>query len=171
LSAGATSACGPKDRTSAGSSDTATTSPTPSPCSFLTQQAAAAISADAAVTIQASNVTEPTSGYVACVYTDTAKEGNSVNVQIKREQDGVPPSALTQAVTFFSSGEPVRPFASFPVTGVGNSALGETTPGVAFIVFSTANLLVYVGADSAVVSGVALQEGVEHLAQRIAARL
>jgi hypothetical protein len=171
LSAGAAGACDPAVPTSADSSNTAITSPTPPPCSFLTQQAAAAISGDTAVTNQASNVSEPTSGYVACVYADTAKEGNSVSVQIKREPGGTASSALTQAVTFFSRGEPVQPFVSFPVTGVGETALGEATPGVAFIVFSTANLLVYVGADSAVVSGAALQEGVAHQAQRIAARL
>jgi hypothetical protein len=49
--------------------------------------------------------------------------------------------------------------------------LGEATPGVAFIVFSAEDLLVYVGANSAVVSGAALEHGVEDLARVVAAGL
>jgi hypothetical protein len=44
-------------------------------------------------------------------------------------------------------------------------------PGVAFIVFSVGDLLVYVGARSAVVSAEALRAGVEGLAKEVAVAL
>jgi hypothetical protein len=169
FAAGIASACGSAGPTTLGSAS-AITPAIPRPCSFLTQHAAAQISGDTAVTIQASDVTEPLSGYVACVFTDTGSERNSVSVQIKRAPDDAASVALTNAAAFFSGGEPVQPFETFPIAGVGSSAIGGTTPGVAFIVFSTGTLLVYVGGSSEVVSAAALQSGVESLAQHIAAR-
>jgi len=145
--------------------------PTPAPCSFLTQQTAALISGDSRVTNQASDVMETPSGYVACIFTDTMDEANSVAVQIKRVPGGAGPSALRAAATYFSAGEPVQPFQPFAVAGIGDDALGETTPGVTFIVFSHGDVLVYVGAESASVSGTALRGGVAHLAAQIAAAL
>jgi hypothetical protein len=116
-------------------------------------------------------VTEMESGYVACIFADTQDEANSVEVQIKRVPGGVVPSRLREAATFFSLGEPVRPFQPFSVQGVGDGALGETTPGVAFIVFSVSDLLVYVGGDSASASAASLRVSVEDLAQQISAAL
>jgi hypothetical protein len=129
------------------------------------------MSGDPAITIQATNASEATSGFVACIFADARNEANSVEVQIKRSSDGVGPSTIAQAVTYFSRGEPIAPFRPFPVTGAGDGALGEATPGVAFIVFSSGNLLVYVGARSADVSGVALRNSVERLAELVAAGL
>ncbi len=143
----------------------------PRPCSFLTQAIAARTSGDPAVTNQAMNVTETESGYVACIFADTQDEANSVEVQIKRVPGGVDPSRLRGAATFFSLGEPVRPFQPFTVQRVGGGALGETTPGVAFIVFSVSDLLIYVGGDSASASAASLRVSVEDLAQEVAASL
>jgi hypothetical protein len=117
------------------------------------------------------NVTETESGYVACIFADTQDEANSVEVQIKRVPGGVDPSRLRGAATFFSLGEPVRPFQPFTVQRVGGGALGETTPGVAFIVFSVSDLLIYVGGDSASASAASLRVSVEDLAQEVAASL
>ena len=169
---GAFAACDPVTPPNATShtTPTATVSP-PRPCTFLTQQSAAAISGDAAVTNQALNVFEPIYGYVACIYSDPQHEANSVSVQIKSTPNGVDASALQQAATFFEGGEPVQPYASFAVPGVGESALGEAIPGVAFIVFVTRDLLVYVGAFSASLSPSALRGGVENLAEQVAAAL
>lgn len=129
------------------------------------------MSGDTAVSIQADNAAETGSGFVACIFADARNEANSVEVQIKRSSDAEEPSTVAQAVTFFSRGEPVAPFQPFPVPGVGDSALGEATPGVAFIVFSNGELLVYVGASSADVSGTALRDGVRRLAEVVAAGL
>jgi hypothetical protein len=143
----------------------------PPPCSFLTQRVAAAMSGDPAIAIQATNASEATSAFVACIFADKRNEANSVEVQIKRSSDGVGPSTIAQAVTYFSRGEPIAPFRPFPVAGVGDSALGEATPGVTFIVFSCGDLLVYVGARSVDVNGAALRNGVERLAELVAAGL
>ena len=56
-------------------------------CDHLTQQTAATISGDAAVTDQAFNVLEPISGYVACIYTDGHREADSVSVQIESARE------------------------------------------------------------------------------------
>ena len=149
---------------------TATVSP-PRPCTFLTQQSAAAISGDAAVTNQALNVFEPIYGYVACIYSDPKHEADSASMQIKSAPNGVDASALQEAATFFEGGEPVQPYASFAVAGVGEGALGDAIPGVAFVVFATRDLLVYVGAFSASLSSSALRGGVEHFADQVAAAL
>jgi hypothetical protein len=120
---------------------------------------------------QATNVTETESGYAACIFADSKDEANSVAVQIKRVSGGVDRSTLRAAAAFFSLGEPVRPFQPFSVVGVGDSALGETTPGVAFIVFSVGDLVVYVGAGSASLSAASLRAGVDTLARKVAAAL
>jgi hypothetical protein len=129
------------------------------------------MSGDSAVAIQAANVAEAGSGFVACIFADARNESNSAEVQVKRIPDSVGPSTVAEAVAFFSRGEPVAPFQPFPVAGVGDSAMGEATAGVAFIVFSSGELLVYVGASSAEVSGVALRTSVERLAELVAAGL
>jgi hypothetical protein len=141
------------------------------PCSFLTQPIAARITGDTTMANRAHDVTEAGSGYVACIFMDPGDEANSAGVQLKRVPSGVSESVLRDAATFFSSGEPVQPFHSFTVTGIGDSALGETTPGVAFIVFSRGDLLIYVGASSASVSGGALRAGILDLATEVAAAL
>jgi hypothetical protein len=142
----------------------------PRPCSFLTWTVAAAISGDTKVSNQASDVVETESGYVACIFADTADEANSVAVQVKRVPGGaVGSSTLRDAATFFSQGEAVQPYQPFAVPGIGDHALGEATPGVAFVVFSRGDLVVYVGAGSATVGGDALRAGVTNLAQQIAA--
>ncbi|MFI5285045.1 MAG: hypothetical protein ACHQ4F_01875 [Candidatus Dormibacteria bacterium] len=121
---------------------------------------------------QATDVVERESGYVACIFADTANEANSVGVQVKRVPVGAAgPSTLRDAATFFSLGEPVQPFQPFSVLGVGDHALGETTPGVAFIVFSRGDLVIYVGARSATESADTLRAGVASLAKEIAAAL
>lgn len=148
-------------------STSSTPTPLPRPCSFLTQAVAAQISGDPAVTNQATDATETESGYIACIFADTTNEANSMAVQIRRVRGGADPSTLREAATFFSLGEPVQPFQRFPVAGVGDSALGATTPGVAFIVFSSGDLLVYVGADSSSVSPTSLRASVENLAQQV----
>jgi hypothetical protein len=141
------------------------------PCSFLTQQTAATISGDAAVTDQAFNVLEPISGYVACIYTDGHREADSVSVQIESARVGGGPSALRHAATFFEGGEPSQPYVAFLAVGIGESALGEAIPGAAFVVFATQDRLVYVGARSSVVKAGALRSGVEGLAAHVAAAL
>jgi hypothetical protein len=144
---------------------------TPQPCSLLTQQTAAAISGDSAVTNQATNTFESIYGYIACIYTDIKHEANSVTVQIKRTPRGADPAALEQAAAFFEGGEPVQPYAPFPVPGIGEEALGEAIPGVALIVLSTSDFTVFVGGYSASVSATALRNGVEGLARQVAAAL
>jgi hypothetical protein len=156
---------------SATGTTTSSTPELPRPCSFLTKAIAAQISGDTAMTNRATNVAETPSGYVACVFADTKKEANSVAVRIRRVSGGVDPSTLREAATYFSRGEPVQPFEPFSVLGVGDNALGETTPGVAFIVFSSGELLIYVGAASASIGAASLRAGVEHLAKQIAATL
>jgi hypothetical protein len=172
---GSLAGCGSVVSTDGGTTPAATaissTTQVPRPCSFLTQAVAARTSRDAAVTNQATNVTETESGYVACIFADAEDEANSVEVQIKRVPGGVDPSTLRGAATFFSLGEPVRPYQTFSVQGVGDSALGETTPGVAFIVFSVGDLLIYVGGDSGFVSAASLRVNVENLAKEVAAAL
>lgn len=143
----------------------------PRPCSSLTQATAAQISGDTAVTKQATDQVETESGYVACIFADTRDEADRVEVQIKRVSGGVDLSALREAATFFSLGEPVQPFQAFPVVGVGDHALGEATPGVAFIVFARGDLLVYVGAGSTSVGADVLRTSVDNLARKIAAAL
>jgi hypothetical protein len=143
----------------------------PGPCSFLTQALAAQISSDPAITNQATNVTEAESGYVACIFADPTNEANRVAVQVRRVSGRSDVSTLRDAATFFSQGEPVQPYQSFPVAGVGDSALGETTPGVAFIVFSSGGLVVFVGADSSSVSAASLRARVENLARQVAESL
>jgi hypothetical protein len=155
---------------SASATSTSSTAQLPEPCSFLTRAVAAQISGDTTVANQATNVTETESGYVACIFADSKDEANSVAVQIKRVSGGVDLSTLRGAAAFFSLGEPVRPFQPFSVVGVGD-ALGETTPGVAFIVFSVGDLLVYVGAGSASLSAASLRAGVDTLARKVAAAL
>ena len=145
--------------------------PPAAPCRFLTQPIAARISGDAKVTNQATDVVESESGYVACIFTDAMHEANSVEVQIKRAAGGVTPSDLQAAVRFFSAGEPVQPFQPFSAVGVGDTALGESTLGVAFIVFAKGRALVCVGADSSFRSIAALQAGVADIAKQVAARL
>jgi hypothetical protein len=132
---------------------------------------AARITGNTAMTNRATNVTEASSGYVACIFTDTANEADSVAVRIRTVPGGVTASTLRGAATFFERGEPVQPFQPFPVSVLGDSALGEATLGVAFIVFSHHNLLVYVGAGSATVAASALHTGLEGLARQIAAAL
>jgi hypothetical protein len=138
---------------------------------LVTQQSAAAISGDAAVANRASNVLEPGYGYVACIYTDADREGNSVSVQIKRIPMGSSASALRQAAAFFEGGEPSQPYSRFLVAGVGANALGESIPGVAFVVFATEGGLVSVRASSTFVSAPALRSGVADLAVGAAAAL
>jgi hypothetical protein len=145
--------------------------PPAAPCRFLTQPIAARISGDTSVTNLATNAAESESGYVACIFTDVMNEANSVEVQIKRMAGGITPSALQQAATFFAAGEPVQPFQPFAALGIGDRALGESTPGVAFIVFSEGNALVSVGADSSFRSIAELQAGVDDLAKQVAAGL
>jgi hypothetical protein len=142
----------------------------PQPCSFLTRIVAARITGDTNVTNQTTDVVETESGYVACIFADTADEANSAGVQVKRVPV-VGTSTLLDAATFFSLGEPVQPFQPFPVLGVGDHARGETTPGVAFIVFSRGDLVIYVGASTATVRSAALRASVARLAQQIAAAL
>jgi hypothetical protein len=125
---------------------------------------------DSAVTNQGTDVIETAYGYVACIFADPKNEANSVVVQIKRVSGGVDSSTLREASAFFARGEPVQPFQFFAVD-VGDQALGETTSGVAFIVFSSRDLLIYVGADSALVSAASLRAGVESLARQVAATL
>jgi len=143
----------------------------PEPCTLLTRPIAAQISGDARVTNQATNVAEMESGYVACIYADATNEANSVAVQIKSAPGRVTPAALQAAAAFFSAGEPVQPFQPFPVVGIGDDAIGASTPGVAFIVFSHGGALVFVGADSTSRSASSLQAGVETLARRVAAAI
>lgn len=114
---------------------------------------------------------ETESGYVACIFADARDEADRVEVQIKRVPGGVDPSTLQEAATYFSVGEPVQPFHAFAVVGVGDHALGETTPGVAFIVFTRGDLLVYVGAGSTSVDADTLRSSVEYLAKQVAAAL
>jgi hypothetical protein len=142
----------------------------PRPCSFLTRTVAAGISGDTKVSNQAADVLETESGYVACIFADTADEANNVAVQVRSVPGGaVGLSTLRDAATFFSLGEPVQPFQPFAVPGIGDRALGEATAGVAFVVFSRGDLVIYVGAGSATVGGAALRAGVANLAQQIAA--
>lgn len=141
------------------------------PCAFLTQPVAAQISGDAAITNQVADLTEPLSGYVACTFADTRNEANSVEVQLKRVTDSVTPAALHAAAVFFSRGEPVQPFQAFPVTGLGPGALGESTLGVAFVVFAKGAVLIYVGARSRSRSVLALRASVALLGRRIATAL
>ena len=129
------------------------------------------MSGDTNVSNQATNVPEAESGYVACIFADSKAEANSAAVQIKWVSGGVDSSTLRAAATFFSLGEPVQPFQSFSVGSVGDSAVGEATPGVAFVVFSVGDLLVCVGARSAVVSAASLRASVEGLAKEVAAAL
>jgi hypothetical protein len=110
-------------------------------------------------------------GYIACIFADTADEANTVAVQIKRVAGGVDASDLRDAATFFSRGEAVQPYQPFSAPGIGDDALGETTMGVAFVVFSRGDLLVYVGGNSAVVSANSLLRGVIVLAGHVAAAL
>ena len=159
----------------ASTSATATTPPgliasLPRPCSFLSQPTAAGISGDAKVSNQANDVMEEY-GYIACIFADTADEANTVAVQIKRVAGGVDASDLRDAATFFSRGEEVQPYQPFSAPGIGDDALGETTMGVAFVVFSRGDLLVYVGGNSAVVSANSLLRGVIVLAGHVAAAL
>jgi hypothetical protein len=147
-----------------GSSSTTLTQP----CTLLTKTIAAQITGDDAITNQGRNVTETLSGYVACIFADTKNEANSVTVQVKRTVGSANRSTLQAAVAFFSRGEPVAPYQSFPATAVGDDALGESTLGVAFIVFSRGDALVYVGAASSLRSTSVLQLGVEALAKKIA---
>ena len=136
--------------TSPSSASTSSTGQLPRPCSFLTQATAAQVSGDPNVFNQATNVLETESGYVACIFADAEEGANSVAVQIKRVSGGVDSSTLRAAAAVFSRGEPVQPFQPFAVGSVGDEALGESTPGVAFIVFSVGELLVYAGARSTV---------------------
>lgn len=161
----------PHASTSPSSASTPSTEQLPRPCSFLTQAVAAQVSGDPNVSSQATNVLETESGYVACIFADTKDEANSVAVQMKRVSGGVDSSTLHAAATFFSLGEPAQPFQSFSVGSVGDNAVGEAVPGVAFIVFSTRDLLVYVGARSATVSAAGLRAGVEGLAKEVAVAL
>jgi hypothetical protein len=141
----------------------------PRPCSLLSQSTAAQISGDTRVTNQARDLLDIASGYIACIFADTRDEADRVEVQIKRVSGGVGPSTLREAAMFFSLGEPVQPFQAFSVVGVGDDAVGETIPGVAFIVFARGDLLVYVGAGSTTMSAAALRAGVTNLATKIAA--
>jgi hypothetical protein len=174
---GIVTGCGSVVSTTGGSMSVSATSTSstaahlPRPCSFLTQAVAAQISGDPKIANQATDATETESGYVACIFADTTNESNSVAVQIRRVPGGVDPSTLREAATFFSLGEPVQPFQRFPVAGVGDRGLGATTPGVAFIVFSRGDLLVYVGADSSSVSAASLRASVENLAHQVAEAL
>jgi hypothetical protein len=156
---------------SSSTTSTGTFSQSQRPCSFLTETTAAQVSGDTGVTNQAANLVETLSGYVACIFADTRNEADRVEVQIKRVSSGVDPSTLREAAKFFSLGEPVQPFQPFPVVGVGDHALGETTPGVAFIVFARGDLLVYVGAGSTFVGAASLRTSVETLAEKVAAAL
>lgn len=141
------------------------------PCASLTRTVAAQISGDAAITNQLADVAEPISGYVACTFADRGNEANSVEVQLKRVAGGVTPAALRAAATFFSSGEPVQPFQSFPVAGLGAGALAESTPGVAFVVFVRGDVLAYVGARSAFRGVPSLRASVAQLARQVAGAL
>jgi hypothetical protein len=138
---------------------------------LLSQSTAAQISGDSRVTNQARDLVDTESGYTACIFADTRDEADRVEVQIKRVSAGVDASSLREAATFFSLGEPVQPFQAFSVVGVGDDAVGETIPGVAFIVFARGDLLVYVGAGSTSMSAAALRTGVTNLAATIAAAL
>jgi hypothetical protein len=150
------------------SAQTDVTHAQPQPCTFLTQGLAAHLSGDASVTNQGSNVTEPVSGFVACIFANPRNEADNAAVQMKRESGDIARTTLQTTATFFSRGEPVQPFQPFTVNGIGDNALGESTPGVAFIVFSKSDVLVYVGAGSASLSVAALQRGVIDLARPIA---
>ena len=141
------------------------------PCALLTQSRAAQISGDVAVTNQDADLTEPLSGYVACTFADTMHEANSVEIQLKQVTGGVTPAGLRAAATFFSAGEPVQPFQAFRAPGVGAGALGESTLGVAFVVFAKGDVLVYVGARSAMRSVRSLQVSIVLLARDVAAAL
>jgi hypothetical protein len=141
------------------------------PCALLTRSVAAQISGDAAITNQGTDVAEPISGYVACTFADTKNEANSVEVQLKGVAGGVTPAALRAAATFFSRGEPVQPFQAFRVVGLGAGALGESTLGVAFVVFAKGDVLAYVGARSALRSVPSVQTSVALLARQVAAAL
>jgi hypothetical protein len=156
---------------SSGATPTPSAPPLPRPCSFLTQPIAARITGDTTMANRAHDVTEAGSGYVACIFMDPGDEANSVGVQLKRVPSGVSESVLQDAATFFSSGEPVQPFQSFTVTGIGDRALGETTPGVAFVVFSSGDVLAFVGASSASAGGASLRAGILDLATEVAAAL
>jgi hypothetical protein len=122
------------------------------------------------VTNQGFDVLEPISGYVACIYTDTDHEANSVNVQIKSVTADAGPS-LREAATFFEGGEPSQPYVPFSVVGIGENALGEAIPDAAFVVFVTGDRLVSVGARSTIVSAAALRRSVADLAAHVAAAL
>jgi hypothetical protein len=141
----------------------------PRPCSLLSQSTAAQISGDTGVTNQARDLVDLASGYTACIFVDTRDEADRVEVQITRVPAGVDASTLREAARFFTLGEPVQPFQAFSVLGVGDNALGESTPGVAFIVFARGDLLVYVGAGSTSVSAAALRTDITNLATTIAA--
>jgi hypothetical protein len=129
------------------------------------------MSGDTRLTNQARDLVDTASGYTACIFADTRDEADRVEVQIKRVSGGVGPSTLREAAMFFSLGEPVQPFQSLSVVGVGDDAVGETIPGVAFIVFARGDVLVYVGAGSTSMSAAALRTGVTNLATTIAADL
>ena len=159
------------ERASSSATSTEPSAQSPRPCSLLTQTTAAQVSGDTRVTNQATDLVETASGYVACIFADTRDEADRVELQIKRVPGGVDSSTLGDAARFFSLGEPVQPFQAFTVVGIGDHALGQTTPGVAFIVFARGDLLVYVGAGSAFVDAAALRTSVENLATRIAAAL
>lgn len=143
----------------------------PAPCTLLTQPIAAQITGDIGVTNDARNVAEAVSEYVACIYSDPVNEANSAAVQIKREARHVSPATLLAAATFFSAGEAVQPYRLFSVVGIGDGALGESTPGVAFIVFSAGSALVFVGAASSSRTVASLRAGVGDLARRVAAAI
>jgi hypothetical protein len=149
----------------------ASTSTNAKPCAFLSQPVAAQISGDASITNQVTDLREPLSGYVACTFADTRNEANSVEVQLKSVTGGVTPAALHAAATFFSRGEPVQPFQTFPVAGLGPEALGESTLGVALVVFAKGDVLIYVGARSASRSVLSLRASVALLGRRIATAL
>jgi hypothetical protein len=141
------------------------------PCASLTRSVAAQISGDPAITNQLADVAEPITGYVACTFADTRNEADSVEVQLKRVAGGMMPAALRAAATFFSRGEPVQPFQSFPVAGLGAGALGESTPGVAFVVFARGDVLAYVGARSAFRGLSSLRASAAQLARQVAGAL
>jgi hypothetical protein len=176
LLASVVAACSPTVSPGGASTSTTVTTPPgvidslPRPCSFLSQSVAAGISGDASVSNQARDVMEEY-GYRACIFADTANEANTVGVQITRVAGGVDLSDLRDAATFFSRGEAVQPYQPFSAPGIGDDALGETTIGVAFVVFSRGDLLVYVGGDSAVVSPDSLRGAVIALAGHVAAQL
>ena len=169
--AGCRSTVAPTRRSAeASATATSTTGTVPRPCSLLTLTAAERVTGDLAVTNQGADVIETPYGYVACIFADPKHEANSAVVKIKRVSGGVDPSTLREAAAFFARGEPVQPFQLFAVN-VGDQALGETTPGVAFIVFSSCDLLIYVGGGSAMVSAASLRAEVGDIARQIAAWL